>query len=171
MVVIKKDDYISFLNSSLVKMPVPPAEISNILPLGVNVLSMPLMNNLTPSQTSTMATIKRDSSQQQLQQLQQYTQQQNQQPVPQTQQPQQLAKAQLVCRPNSHPFPSRTLLLESNKPVKIGRAIARTKVSDNNAIFDCKVLSRNHAELWYDEGKFFLKVKIQDCVYASGMPF
>jgi pSer/pThr/pTyr-binding forkhead associated (FHA) protein len=55
---------------------------------------------------------------------------------------------------------SRTLLLEPNKPVKIGRAIARTKVSDNNAIFDCKVLSRNHAELWYDEGKFYLKVSV-----------
>lgn len=53
---------------------------------------------------------------------------------------------------------SRTLLLEPNKPVKIGRAIARTKVSDNNAIFDCKVLSRNHAELWYEDGKFYLKV-------------
>lgn len=53
---------------------------------------------------------------------------------------------------------SRTLLLEPKKPVKIGRAIARTKVSDNNAIFDCKVLSRNHAELWYEEGKFYLKV-------------
>lgn len=59
-------------------------------------------------------------------------------------------------------FPqSRTLLLEPKKPVKIGRAIARTKVSDNNAIFDCKVLSRNHAELWYEDGKFFLKVKIK----------
>jgi pSer/pThr/pTyr-binding forkhead associated (FHA) protein len=63
----------------------------------------------------------------------------------------------IVCR---LPFQSRTLLLEPNKPVKIGRAIARTKVSDNNAIFDCKVLSRNHAELWYDEGKFYLKVSV-----------
>lgn len=48
-------------------------------------------------------------------------------------------------------------MLEPNKVVKIGRAIARTKVSDANAIFDCKVLSRNHAELWYNEGKFFIK--------------
>lgn len=46
--------------------------------------------------------------------------------------------------------------------MKIGRAIARTKVSDNNAIFDCKVLSRNHAELWYEDGKFYLKVSPVD---------
>lgn len=109
------------------------------------------------NQINTMTTIKRDSSQQQLEKLQQYTQQQNQ--LMQPPQPnQQFAKAQLNCRPNSHPFPSRTLLLEPGKPVKIGRAIARTKVTENNAIFDCKVLSRNHAELSYEEGKFFLKV-------------
>lgn len=70
-----------------------------------------------------------------------------------------LARAVLVCRPNSHPFSSRTLSLEANKIVKIGRAIARTKATEANAIFDCKVLSRNHAELWYSEGKFFIKVR------------
>ena len=40
---------------------------------------------------------------------------------------------------------------------KIGRSVARSKPTDNNAIFDCKVLSRNHALLWYKEGKFFLQ--------------
>lgn len=147
MVIIKKDDYIHFLNSSgVVKMPPTP-----------------------PNSVNQVTTIKRDSSQQQLQQLQQYTESQQQQiQPPQIQQQPQgagdnksqvpLARAVLVCRPNSHPFSSRTLLLEPNKIVKIGRAIARTKASDANAIFDCKVLSRNHAELWYNEGKFFIKV-------------
>lgn len=57
----------------------------------------------TANQINTMTTIKRDSSQQQLEKLQQYTNQQNQ--LMQQQQNQQFAKAQLNCRPNSHPFP------------------------------------------------------------------
>ncbi|XP_065348514.1 sarcolemmal membrane-associated protein-like isoform X2 [Cloeon dipterum] len=65
------------------------------------------------------------------------------------------AKAVLMCRPNSHPFQERTLYLD--QPVKIGRSVARARPAANNAIFDCKVLSRNHALLWYENGKFFLQ--------------
>ncbi|XP_063219392.1 sarcolemmal membrane-associated protein-like isoform X2 [Bacillus rossius redtenbacheri] len=65
------------------------------------------------------------------------------------------AKAVLICRPNSHPFQERTLLLD--QPVKIGRSVARARAAPNNAIFDCKVLSRNHALLWYENGKFYLQ--------------
>ncbi|CAG9800018.1 unnamed protein product [Chironomus riparius] len=161
MVIIKRDDYISFLNSTGVKMPTTP--ISNELSIqstGNNGNLVPTNNNNDTSiNNANIATIKANSNyQEKFQQFQQFTQQQNQQNNQNvTNQVQPFAKAQLICRPNSHPFPSRTLLLEPNKPVKIGRAIARTKVSDNNAIFDCKVLSRNHAELWYDDGKFFLK--------------
>lgn len=61
----------------------------------------------------------------------------------------------LTCRFNSHPFQERTLILD--QPVKIGRSVARAKPAANNAIFDCKVLSRNHALLWYDGGKFYLQ--------------
>lgn len=50
------------------------------------------------------------------------------------------ARAILQCRPNSHPFPERTLVLD--QPVKIGRSVARARPATNNAIFDCKVLSR-----------------------------
>jgi len=39
------------------------------------------------------------------------------------------------------------------QPLKIGRSVARSRPASNNAIFDCKVLSRNHALLWYDAGK------------------
>uniref|UniRef100_A0A1L8DBF0 Sarcolemmal membrane-associated protein n=1 Tax=Nyssomyia neivai TaxID=330878 RepID=A0A1L8DBF0_9DIPT len=67
------------------------------------------------------------------------------------------AKAILKCRPNSHPFQNRTLLLEANQEVKVGRSVPRHRVAENNAIFDCKVLSRNHAVLWYSDGKFFIR--------------
>lgn len=65
------------------------------------------------------------------------------------------AKAVLLCRPNSHPFQERTLVLD--QPVKVGRSVARARPAPNNGIFDCKVLSRNHALLWYENGKFFLQ--------------
>lgn len=41
--------------------------------------------------------------------------------------------------------------------MKVGRSVARVKPAVNNAIFDCKVLSRNHALLWYKDGKVFLE--------------
>ncbi|KAL1451863.1 hypothetical protein WDU94_006199 [Cyamophila willieti] len=67
----------------------------------------------------------------------------------------------LTCRSNSHPFTERKLILENtankNAAVKIGRAIARTKVAPTNGIFDCKVLSRNHALIWFYNGKFYLQ--------------
>nr|CAB3266368.1 sarcolemmal membrane-associated protein [Phallusia mammillata] len=59
------------------------------------------------------------------------------------------------CRPNSHPFQDRQLTLK--EPTKIGRSVARCRPSPNNAVFDCKVLSRNHALLWYENGKFYLQ--------------
>lgn len=65
------------------------------------------------------------------------------------------AKAVLICRPNSHPFQERTLTLD--QPVKVGRSVARARGTYTNAIFDCKVLSRNHALLWYENGKFYLQ--------------
>lgn len=68
------------------------------------------------------------------------------------------AKAVLICRPNSHPFQDRILCLD--QPVKVGRSVARAKAAVNNAIFDCKVLSRHHALLWYDCGKFYLQVNL-----------
>lgn len=60
--------------------------------------------------------------------------------------------AVLICRKNSsHPFDERRLPL--NSPAKVGRAVARAKPSEENAIFDCKVLSRNHALIWFEDGK------------------
>lgn len=52
---------------------------------------------------------------------------------------------------NSCNFVERKILL--GKQTKIGRSIGRTRPSSDNSIFDCKVLSRNHALLWYKDGK------------------
>ena len=60
-------------------------------------------------------------------------------------------RAILTCCANSHPFEERTL--DVSNPVKIGRAVARCKASPTNGIFDCKVLSRNHALFWFEDGK------------------
>lgn len=122
MVIIKKDeyDYVTFTNSSRVyKMSVTPANdnVSTFLSGNGGVsndnatLTMPPNNNNQNNNNNTITmTIRRDSSQQQLEKLQQYTQQQNQLMQQQQQQNQQLAKAQLNCRPNSHPFPVSWLL-------------------------------------------------------------
>ncbi|XP_026788795.3 sarcolemma associated protein a isoform X3 [Pangasianodon hypophthalmus] len=67
------------------------------------------------------------------------------------------ALAVFTCRPNSHPFQERHVYLD--EPVKIGRSVARCRPAQNNATFDCKVLSRNHALVWFDHktGKFYLQ--------------
>lgn len=48
--------------------------------------------------------------------------------------------------------------MEPRQEIKVGRSVPRSRVEENNAIFDCKVLSRNHAIIWYVDGKFFIKV-------------
>lgn len=110
MVIIKRDDYISFLNSTGVKMPTTP--ISNELSIqstgnNGNLVPPNNNNNDTSLNNANIGTIKADSNyQQKFQQFQQFTQQQNQQNNQNvTNQVQQFAKAQLICRPNSHPFP------------------------------------------------------------------
>lgn len=65
------------------------------------------------------------------------------------------AVAILSCQPNSHPFQERHISL--HEPIKIGRSVARARPAANNGIFDCKVLSRNHAMLWYENGTFYLQ--------------
>ncbi|CAL9707433.1 unnamed protein product [Knipowitschia caucasica] len=67
------------------------------------------------------------------------------------------ALAVFTCRPNSHPFQERHVYLD--EPVKIGRSVARCRPAQSNATFDCKVLSRNHALVWFDHktGKFYLQ--------------
>uniref|UniRef100_A0A8C9RY45 Sarcolemmal membrane-associated protein n=1 Tax=Scleropages formosus TaxID=113540 RepID=A0A8C9RY45_SCLFO len=67
------------------------------------------------------------------------------------------ALAVFTCRPNSHAFQERHVYLD--EPVRIGRSVARCRPTLNNATFDCKVLSRNHALVWFDRkmAKFYLQ--------------
>lgn len=60
-------------------------------------------------------------------------------------------KAILTCEKNSHPFVRREVQLKD--VVKVGRAIIGGKPSSDNCLFDCRVLSRNHALLWYKNRK------------------
>ncbi|KAJ8333350.1 hypothetical protein SKAU_G00422460 [Synaphobranchus kaupii] len=48
----------------------------------------------------------------------------------------------------SYPFHERHVYVR--EPVKIGRTVGRSRPAQNNATFHCKVLSRNHALLWFD---------------------
>ena len=64
----------------------------------------------------------------------------------------------LVAHQNSHPFMDRECVVpgKENK-LKLGRAVAKLKQANDNFIFECKVLSRNHALIWRDGNKFFLQ--------------
>ncbi|XP_070793033.1 sarcolemmal membrane-associated protein isoform X7 [Pituophis catenifer annectens] len=78
------------------------------------------------------------------------------------------ALAIFTCRPNSHPFQERHVYLD--EPVKIGRSVARCRPAQNNATFDCKVLSRNHALVWFDHktGKLSIFTSVSSgCTYLT----
>ena len=66
------------------------------------------------------------------------------------------ARIVLLCEPESFRFERRVLNL--NTPIRVGRACNRNQSSRINANFDCKVLSRNHALLSYEDGRFFIQV-------------
>lgn len=101
MVIISKDDYLSFLNEIGGRMQTPPVNVNN---------------QLTTASTTTLTFNKR------LETANSATIVQLQPPLPQVQQhlqqntltqvnnangnskPQQVARAILICRPNSHPF-------------------------------------------------------------------
>ncbi|XP_073955950.1 sarcolemma associated protein isoform X2 [Choristoneura fumiferana] len=63
-------------------------------------------------------------------------------------------KAVFVPHANSLPFEERRVTLEQS--VKIGRNVYRATPSPTNAIFECRVLSRHHATLYYEKGHFYL---------------
>jgi len=63
------------------------------------------------------------------------------------------ALAVFTSATGSHPFLERRAVL--TEPAKIGRSVAQAKPNPTNTIFDCKVLSRNHALLWYENGKVY----------------
>ena len=62
-----------------------------------------------------------------------------------------LAKIVLVPHERSHPFARRECV--AREPLKVGRSVDKKRISTNNLIFDCRVLSRNHAVIWFENGK------------------
>ncbi|CAH2234339.1 jg12180 [Pararge aegeria aegeria] len=65
-------------------------------------------------------------------------------------------RAVFIPHSNSLPFDERRVSLE--QPVKIGRNVYRATASPTNTIFECRVLSRHHATLYYEKGHFYLVV-------------
>ncbi|CAK1580397.1 unnamed protein product [Parnassius mnemosyne] len=63
-------------------------------------------------------------------------------------------QALFIPHSNSLPFDERRVTLE--KPIKIGRNVYRATPTPTNTIFECRVLSRHHATLYYDKGHFYL---------------
>jgi len=74
-----------------------------------------------------------------------------------------MAKAILTAKSTSFQFEDRIIPL-SHSPVKIGRSHKEDRPEAENAFFDCKVLSRGHAVLSYEDGRFF----IQDAGSSNG---
>lgn len=67
--------------------------------------------------------------------------------------PDQCPFAVFLFRSNSgvEMYEERRIMLD--RACKIGRSVAKVRPEPNNAIFDCKVLSRNHALLWHENNK------------------
>jgi len=64
------------------------------------------------------------------------------------------ARAFLTARSNSFAFEDRLLVLDV--PVKVGRSHKEDRSDSGNCFFDCKVLSRAHAKILFEDGKFYL---------------
>ena len=64
------------------------------------------------------------------------------------------AKAILTPKPSSSLFEDRCLQLSSS--ARIGRSHKEDRSDSGNGVFECKVLSRNHALLKFEDGKFFI---------------
>ncbi|CEF70370.1 Sarcolemmal membrane-associated protein [Strongyloides ratti] len=60
---------------------------------------------------------------------------------------------------DSHTFERRKVFVpdSESKPITIGRSVGKSRPSNDNAVFDCKVLSRHHAIMWWEEGTFYIK--------------
>ena len=63
-----------------------------------------------------------------------------------------VAKVSLTPHQRSHQFMKREVVV-SVESAKIGRSVARTRILPTNLIFDCRVLSRSHAVIWFENGK------------------
>ncbi|CBY24224.1 unnamed protein product [Oikopleura dioica] len=68
------------------------------------------------------------------------------------------AKIVFECEGTRYVFEKRTVELSiKGDHVKIGRSQGPLKPQSDNVIFDCRVLSRTHAQLRFLNDKFYLK--------------
>ncbi|KAI0314557.1 hypothetical protein OF83DRAFT_1174648 [Amylostereum chailletii] len=83
---------------------------------------------------------------------------------------QQIQIPALYLYPLNDSFIPKHIHLPSNQRIKIGRQTnAKTAPGERNGFFDSKVLSRQHAEVWEDSGKIFIKdVKSSNGTFING---
>lgn len=76
----------------------------------------------------------------------------------------------LYLYPLNDTFVPKHIALVGNQRVKIGRQTnAKTVPAERNGYFDSKVLSRQHAEIWEDGGKIYIKdVKSSNGTFING---
>ncbi|KAI0777539.1 hypothetical protein BD413DRAFT_467114 [Trametes elegans] len=76
----------------------------------------------------------------------------------------------LYLYPLNDSFNPKHISLVNNQRVKIGRQTnAKTVPQERNGYFDSKVLSRQHAEVWEENGKIFIKdVKSSNGTFING---
>ena len=69
----------------------------------------------------------------------------------------------LYLYPLNDSFIPKHISLISNQRVKIGRQTnAKTVPAERNGFFDSKVLSRQHAEVWEENGKVCIRYRRSD---------
>lgn len=80
-------------------------------------------------------------------------------------------KATINLLPQHGSFQPKILDLLDGVHVKIGRQTsAKSAPGPNNGYFDSKVLSRTHAEVWYERGKVYIKdVKSSNGTFINGV--
>ncbi|EAU82236.2 hypothetical protein CC1G_12024 [Coprinopsis cinerea okayama7 len=84
--------------------------------------------------------------------------------------PQPLPYPALYLYPLNDSFIPKHIALQHGQHVKIGRQTnAKTAPGERNGYFDSKVLSRQHAEVWEENGKIFIKdVKSSNGTFING---
>ena len=70
------------------------------------------------------------------------------------------ARVIFIPLPSTHPFTEKEVYL--NGKIKIGRTYMSAKQTHcrDKLFFDSKVLSKSHAQIWYDNGKVIKKILI-----------
>lgn len=76
----------------------------------------------------------------------------------------------IILKPHNSNFQLRTIELKDKVHLRIGRQTsAKTTPSPFNGFFDSKVLSRQHAEIWCDKSRIFIKdVKSSNGTFVNG---